>query len=120
MKAPQPRPGQVDLMQYISNRFNAMQWTLNAFTEFLEDKFPGAREELERRRFYHKCWSFMMGKEQAKAKARPDQILEVVNNNNKVIAELRKEAISKGWIDVFHKAEVNVEREAKEMIGRGG
>jgi len=117
MNIQQP-PKQFDLMQYLDNRFNSVRWSLNALGEYLERHFPGAKDEIERLEFYHRCWSFMMGREAARAKAPAESVLVISTANAKVIDALRKEAQEKGWLNEFHKAEINVQHEAKELYGR--
>jgi hypothetical protein len=111
----QVQPKQFNLMQYIENRFNEKQWSILAIADYLESHFPGAMEEIKRREFYYRCWSFMMGREITRKKATPEDVLVISIANVNVIDKLRKEAIAQGWMDEFHRAELNVKHELKEM-----
>lgn len=114
MQIPNQPKQQINPLRMLDNKINSLEWKLMALTAAIERHFPQEVELIERDFFYHKCWSFMMGRQVALRKAPMETKLQISAANRTVIDNLRKEAEEKGWMSEFNKAEMNVAHESKE------
>ena len=97
----------------LNNVAHFLEFKINALVLVLDKAMPGFSDAYERQLFFSKCLAVMAGSERLRQNPKGDAVA-MLQNNAKLIEDLRKQAEEKGLMELFEKAQAEAKRQVAE------